>query len=101
MNFTLFSLLFQALQSEWRLVFWLTVIFQLLQLVIFTFCGSAKVQSWNNPATHKEGLQMAEQKNCTTTQMYINPSGTEIENSITQRYPIEVDNVEKKPKGQG
>lgn len=45
-----FSLSFQrkALLSEWRLVFWITFILHLSEIIVFTTFGSAKTQPWNS-----------------------------------------------------
>lgn len=40
---------FQSLQSEWRLVFWITFGAHIAKVTVFTIWGSAKVQPWNTP----------------------------------------------------
>lgn len=45
--FVLFLLL-QSLLSEWRIVFWITLVLQMAKMFIFSIWGSGNVQPWNS-----------------------------------------------------
>lgn len=44
----IFLLIQQSLQSEWRIVFWLSVSFEILKIINFALFGSGEVQPWNS-----------------------------------------------------
>lgn len=39
----------QSLQSEWRVVFWITFIVHMVKIVNFALFGSGEIQKWNTP----------------------------------------------------
>lgn len=39
---------FQSLQSEWRLVFWITFFTHVIKVMLFTTWGSGKIQPWDS-----------------------------------------------------
>lgn len=43
------NLSFQSLQSEWRIVFWLTFCIQIAKIAIYNVWGTAEIQPWNDP----------------------------------------------------
>lgn len=91
-----FLLSFQALQSEWRVVFWVTAAFQIAQLVIFACFGSAKVQPWNSPQdadAQKGKMPMTETK--------VTTRPTNINSVAKTDGKEEINDNEKKPAGQG
>lgn len=50
--FTYFEL--QSLQSEWRLVFWITFFTHIAKIAVFTTWGSGEVQPWNDPEPRRD-----------------------------------------------
>lgn len=56
---------FQSLQSEWRIVFWITLGASIAQFLIFDIWGSAKVQPWNSPPSQSTGDVEIQLKNRT------------------------------------
>lgn len=50
LNFQLnIHLSFQSLQSEWKIVFYITVLAHIIQIFVYSFWGSAKIQPFNSP----------------------------------------------------
>jgi len=49
-----------SLQSEWRVIFWITFAMHMVKIVLFTVWGSAKIQEWNEPDERKHNLEEIE-----------------------------------------
>lgn len=46
----IFDFVSQSLLIEWRIVFWITFILQIVKLVVFSIFGSGEIQSWDSYA---------------------------------------------------
>lgn len=45
-----FDFVSQSLLNEWRVVFWITFVSQIMKLVVFSIFGSGEIQSWDSYA---------------------------------------------------